>query len=162
MSVNAMQILSVGLIHSRNGFVPIGFCNAAITAAFSSGKPGLCDGAITVVRFSGRSSCRWPWPYARSTFISMYGLLRTQNVAIITSRVFHEIILMIIVSGIKLRGSRDFRNDGIFPIAGLVRALLHPLRRLLLLLAVIENRGTILCASVIVLAIERGRIVHAE
>src|SRR5207244_209750 len=59
-SVKAMQTRSVDLISSRIGRALMGFCNAPMTALLSSGKPGLCDGSMTVARSSGRSTVKWP------------------------------------------------------------------------------------------------------
>ena len=69
MSVKAMQIFASGEMRSSNGWLPIGFCSASSTAAFSSAKPSMCAGSMTVVRSSGTSMGRWPEPYARLTFM---------------------------------------------------------------------------------------------
>ena len=69
MSVKAMQILVSVEMRSSNAWLPIGFCSALVTAVFSSAKPSMCAGSMTVVRSSGTSMGRWPEPYARLTFI---------------------------------------------------------------------------------------------
>jgi len=40
-----------------------------MTPPFSSGSPGVCDGSITVVRASGDSIVKCPWPYAKFIFM---------------------------------------------------------------------------------------------
>ena len=60
MSVNRMQIFVCGLISSRNGLDAMGCASACITAAFSSAKPGVWLGSITVVRPSGNSTGNQP------------------------------------------------------------------------------------------------------
>jgi len=67
--VKAIQTWWAAWRNSRNGGAPIGACSALMTAAFSSGKPGVFDGVMTVVRWSGNATVNWPRPYASFTFI---------------------------------------------------------------------------------------------
>src|SRR3984957_8069866 len=89
-------------------------------------------------------------------------LFRLQNVARVAVRMFHQIFLMIILGVIKFRRGGYLGRDGPVELAGFVPAHFHALGRLFLRLAGVENRRAILRAHVIVLPVERGRIVHAE
>ena len=62
MSVKLTHTFASGVSHSRKGFAPMGLSSAASSAAFSSASAGLCAGSMTVVRVSGNSTGKWPWP----------------------------------------------------------------------------------------------------
>src|SRR5262245_3798057 len=82
--------------------------------------------------------------------------------AVVSSGVFDQVILMIRLGRIKRTGGNDLGHDIFFPFSRPLDFLLHLEGRLPLFLAVIKDRGTILGAPVISLAVFRGGVMKAE
>src|SRR5436190_19413841 len=86
----------------------------------------------------------------------------SQNVAGVTTRIFGEILLVVVFRRVEFRGGRDLRCDRAAELAGLVPFCLHTFRSLLLRFAGAENRRAILRAHVVVLPVQRRGIVHPK
>src|SRR5258707_12934304 len=78
-----------------------------------------------------------------------------QNVASITARMFHQILLMVFLRRIEFHCRRNFRSDRPIKFAGFVPPRLHALGGLFLLFAGIENGRAILAAYVVLLPVQR-------
>src|SRR5205814_7496270 len=85
-----------------------------------------------------------------------------QIVAAVPAGVLLEILLMIVLGGPELAGGDDLGHDRAVPLARARDALLHALGDLPLLVVVIEDGGAVLRADVVVLAVHRRGVVHAE
>ena len=71
----------------------------------------------------------------------------------VTAWIFHQVLLMVIFSGIKFPDGRDLHRDGSTELARFRPLLLHAVRDLFLSFTGIKDRRTILGADVIMLAI---------
>ena len=74
----------------------------------------------------------------------------------------HRVILVIFPGLIKLTSLGDLRCNGMFPFSDMIKRSFDFLRRLVLFLTVIEEGRTILYVHVVMLTVERRRVVHSE
>src|SRR5690349_17475960 len=87
---------------------------------------------------------------------------RPQHMTGITAGMLNEIFLVVIFGGVKFSRRGDLGCDWPVEFARFIPPGFYCFRRLLLRFARIEDSRTILRANVVVLSVERGRIMHAE
>ena len=75
---------------------------------------------------------------------------------------FHEILLMVLFGGVKFSSRGYLCCDRAVELAGFIPPGFYSLGGLLLSLALVKNGRAVLRAHVVVLAVERGGIVHAK
>src|SRR5207237_5305040 len=85
-----------------------------------------------------------------------------EEVAGVSAGVLLQVLLMIVLRRPERAGGNDLGDDFPFPLPRARHLILHALGDLSLLLVVVEDRGAVLGADVVALAVERRRVVHAE
>ena len=85
-----------------------------------------------------------------------------EDMAVVSTGILFQIILMVFFRRIKLCGLGDLCHDGPLPLSRFVHRGLHPFSSLFLPLGCIENCRPILIADIVVLTIQCGGIMHTE
>src|SRR4051812_7306596 len=76
-----------------------------------------------------------------------------QEVIVISTRVLHEVLLMIVFSGVKDTGRRKLGREFVCPCLGKLHFVHEYFRRLFLRISVIKNGRAVLRASIVALAV---------
>src|SRR4051812_22756528 len=87
---------------------------------------------------------------------------RQENVAVVSARVFLEVILVIGFRGVEIARGSNLGNYGAFETAGLIQALFDAFGCSFLFFGMVENGGAVLGPNVVVLAVRSGGIMHAK
>src|SRR5207248_10870102 len=83
-------------------------------------------------------------------------------VAGVAAGVLLQVLLVVILGGPEGAGGDDLGDDLALPFAGAGDLVLDAFGGLSLLVVVVEDRGAVLRADVVTLAVEGRRVVHAE